>query len=67
MTKYPTTLNVVNDSLLIYSTVPNKLDIEKSHLNTRQITGRIFDWTKKPQKKISSIRTEDILQLTILW
>ncbi len=35
-------MNVVNDSLLIYSTVPNKLDIEKVNLNTRQITGRIL-------------------------
>ena len=38
----PNHMNVVNDSLLIYSTVPNKLDIEKVNLNTRQITGRIL-------------------------
>ena len=34
-------MNIVNDSLLIYSAYPSKLDIEKINLNTQQITGRI--------------------------
>lgn len=35
-------MNVINDSLLIYSTFPYKLNIEKVNLNTMQITGRIL-------------------------
>lgn len=35
-------MNVVNDSLLIYSTFPYKLNIEKVNLNTMQITGQIL-------------------------
>lgn len=43
-------MNVVNDSILIYSMFPNKLDIEKINLNSQQKTGQIL--IEQSQKEI---------------
>lgn len=58
-------MNIVNDSLLIYSAYPSKLDIEKINLNTQQITGRI-SLEMESHKETFLIKTGDIWPLTIL-